>query len=46
VCEGGISTRLEIAVVEIVIGKFQNGWVGPEIFDKLDNSNEIIFRIY
>jgi hypothetical protein len=37
-----ISARLKFAIVEIVIRKLKDGCVGPEIFDKFDNSAEIL----
>jgi hypothetical protein len=38
VCKNGITARLEFTVVEVLVRKFQNCGVRPEIFDKLDNS--------
>jgi len=33
ICENGICMRFERAIVELIIGKIQNSWMGPEIFD-------------
>lgn len=39
--EDGISTRLELAIIKMVIRKLEDSWVRSEIFDKLDYSDRI-----